>query len=109
MYLLNEVFLDIEAYFSDLPTANWQTGDFQLVITCVQGRVAKKYIAAMFWINILWRKITVNSQEEKKSAVLNPNTLEVFYGVRWGGGMGGYSVFKHISHISSGNTKTQST
>ena len=91
-YLLDEAFLDIEAYFSDLLTSKWQSGsqaidticatlndyfedyqflkpsNFELVITSAQDRVARKYITAMLQNNLLRRKITFNSQEERRSA-----------------------------------------
>jgi len=97
-YLLDEAFLDIEAYFSDLLTAKWQTGsqaidticatlndyfedyqflkptNFELVISCAQDRVARKYITAMLQNNLLRRKITFNSQEERKSAATKIRT-----------------------------------
>ena len=73
-YLLDEAFLDIESYFSDLITPKWQSGsqavdticitlndyfedyqflkksNFELVINCAQDRVARKYIAAMLQV-----------------------------------------------------------
>merc|ERR1719431_1161541 len=91
-YLLDEAFLDIEAYFSDLLTAKWQTGsqaidticitlndyfedyqflkptNFELVISCAQDRVARKYITAMLQNNLLRRKITFTSEEERRAA-----------------------------------------
>ena len=93
-YLLDEAFLDIEAHFSDLLTAKWQSGsqaidtvcatlddyfedyqflkpsNFELVISCAQDRVARKYITAMLQNNLLKRKITFTSQEERKSAAV---------------------------------------
>ena len=74
-YLLDEAFLDIESYFSDLITPKWQSGsqavdticitlndyfedyqflkksNFELVINCAQDRVARKYIAAMLQVH----------------------------------------------------------
>merc|ERR1712059_165548 len=97
-YLLDEAFLDIEAYFSDLLTAKWQTGtqaidticmtlndyfedyqflkpsNFEVVITCAQDRVARKYITAMLQNNLLRRKITFTSQEERKAAATKIKT-----------------------------------
>jgi len=91
-YLLDEAFLDIEAYFSDLFTAKWQTSgqaldticatlndyfedyqflkpsNFEVVITTAQERVARKYITAMLQNNLLRRKISFTSQEERRSA-----------------------------------------
>ena len=76
-YLLDEAFLDIESYFNDLITPKWQSGtqavdticitlndyfedyqflkptNFELVITCAQERVARKYITAMLQNNLL--------------------------------------------------------
>ena len=76
-FLLDEAFLDIEAYFGDLLTGKWQTGsqaidticatlndyfedyqflkptNFELVITTAQDRVARKYITAMLQNNLL--------------------------------------------------------
>ena len=72
--ILDEAFLDIESYFSDLITPKWQSGsqavdticitlndyfedyqflkksNFELVINCAQDRVARKYIAAMLQV-----------------------------------------------------------
>ena len=97
-YLLDEAFLDIEAYFSDLLTAKWQSGsqaidticatlndyfedyqflkpsNFELVISSAQDRVARKYITAMLQNNLLRRKITFTSQEERKSAAVKIRT-----------------------------------
>ena len=91
-YLLDEAFLDIETYFSDLLTAKWQTSgqaldticatlndyfedyqflkpsNFSVVITTAQERVARKYITAMLQNNLLRRKISFTSQEERRSA-----------------------------------------
>jgi len=91
-YLLDEAFLDIEAYFSELFTAKWQTSNqaidticatlndyfedyqflkpsnFELVITTAQDRVARKYITAMLQNNLLRRKISFTSNEERRSA-----------------------------------------
>ena len=76
-FLLDEAFLDIEAYFGDLLTSKWQTGsqaidticatlndyfedyqflkptNFELVIQTAQDRVARKYITAMLQNNLL--------------------------------------------------------
>ena len=91
-YLLDEAFLDIEAYFSDLFTAKWQTSgqaldticatlndyfedyqflkasNFEVVINTAQERVARKYITAMLQNNLLRRKISFTSQEERRAA-----------------------------------------
>jgi len=97
-YLLDEAFLDIESYFSDLITPKWQSGsqavdticitlndyfedyqflkksNFELVINCAQDRVARKYIAAMLQNNLLRRKITFTSEEERRSAATKIKT-----------------------------------
>merc|ERR1712242_129063 len=91
-YLLDEAFLDIEAYFSELFTAKWQTSNqaidticatlndyfedyqflkasnFELVITTAQNRVARKYITAMLQNNLLRRKLSFVSQKERQTA-----------------------------------------
>ena len=91
-YLLDEAFLDIEAYFSELFTAKWQTSNqaidticatlndyfedyqflkasnFELVITTAQNRVARKYITSMLQNNLLRRKLSFTSQEERRSS-----------------------------------------
>ena len=91
-YLLDEAFLDIEAYFSELFTAKWQSSNqaidticatlndyfedyqflkpsnFEVVITTAQERVARKYITAMLQNNILRRKITFNTEAERRLA-----------------------------------------
>ena len=91
-YLLDEAFLDIEAYFSELFTAKWQTSNqaidiicatlndyfedyqflkpsnFEIVITTAQERVARKYITAMLQNNLLRRKISFTSQDERRQA-----------------------------------------
>ena len=91
-YLLDVAFLDIEAYFSDLLTAKWQSGsqaidticatlndyfedyqflkpsNFELVISCAQDRVA------ILQNNLLRKKITFTSQEERKSAAVKIRT-----------------------------------
>ena len=91
-YLLDEAFLDIEAYFSELFTAKWQSSNqaidticatlndyfedyqflkasnFELVITTAQERVARKYITSMLQNNLLRRKLSFTSQEERRSS-----------------------------------------
>jgi len=91
-YLLDEAFLDIESYFSDLVTPKWQAGsqavdticitlndyfedyqflkktNFELVISCAQDRVARKFITAMLQNNLLRRKVTFTSEEERRAA-----------------------------------------
>merc|ERR1711892_573943 len=67
-YLLDEAFLDIEDYQFLKPS------NFELVISCAQDRVARKYITAMLQNNLLRRKITFTSQEERKSAAVKIRT-----------------------------------
>jgi len=91
-YLLDEAFLDIEAYFGDLLTSKWQSGsqaieticatlkdyfedyqflkpkNFELVITEAQNRVARKYITSMLQNNVLRRKISLTNDKERQSA-----------------------------------------
>ena len=85
-YLLDEAFLDIESYFSDLITPKWQSGsqavdticitlndyfedyqflkksNFELVINCAQDRVARKYIAAMLQVHLFKCCIVAKTQ-----------------------------------------------
>jgi len=93
-YLLDEAFLDIEAFFGDLFTTRWQGSsqaveticftlkdyfqDYQflkpknlhLVILNAQNRVAKKYITSMLQPNLLKRKISpVNEQDRRNVAI----------------------------------------
>jgi len=91
-YLLDEAFLDIEMYFSDLLTSKWQSGsqaieticatlkdyfedyqflkpkNFELVITVAQDRVARKYITSMLQNNVLRRKISFTNEQERRVA-----------------------------------------
>ena len=69
-------FLDIEAYLSNY-FENYQflkPINFELVISCAQDRVARKYITAMLQNILLRRKITFTSQEERKSAAVKIRT-----------------------------------
>jgi len=92
VYLLDEAFLDIEAYFGDLLTSKWQSGsqaietivytlkdyfedyqflkvkNFELVITEAQDRVARKYITSMLQNNVLRRKISFTNDAERTAA-----------------------------------------
>jgi len=91
-FLLDEAFEDIEVYFSELVTVKWQVGsqaidticltikdyfedyqflkqkNFDRVITEAQDRVARKYITSMLQNNVLKRKITFNSEDERRTA-----------------------------------------
>lgn len=97
-FLLDEAFLDIESYFSDLLTSKWQTGsqamdticatlkdyfedyqflkpkNFKLVIEEAQDRVARKYITSMLQNNVLRRKITFTNETERKNAAIKIKT-----------------------------------
>ena len=91
-FLLDEAFEDIEVYFSELVTVKWQVGsqaidticltikdyfedyqflkqkNFDRVITEAQDRLARKYITSMLQNNVLKRKITFNSEDERRTA-----------------------------------------
>ncbi len=104
-FLLDESFLDIDVHFSDLLSSKWQnTTDavdtvcatledyfedysylkpkhFENVITFAQDRVAKRYITSMLQNNVLRRKITFETPDDRRKAgdKIKREALQVAY------------------------------
>ncbi len=91
-YLLDEAFLDIDVHFSELLSSRWQNttdavdtvcatlDDYfedysylkpknsEKVITAAQDRVARRYITSMLQNNVLRRKISFETGEDRRKA-----------------------------------------